>query len=215
MPKRSEEMLVDLWMSLLLVWITCAPFVSTTPIGVQSRTAQSGGSVAVAAASGLGEGQRLLSRTKRGWVWNQMFVLEEFSGRDPILVGRVSVCDCQRYIKLAYHLETLIQPVWKGQPTPHFPTSFFCFVFFPTDSGRAWCVEGWGRDTGMKAERGQGRGRRIWIKFTFMCLSFYGLEEYLWFSPVFCRKNLHYFIPSFWFATQRHVLHIFHCTRGT
>uniref|UniRef100_A0A8D3D2E0 Cadherin domain-containing protein n=1 Tax=Scophthalmus maximus TaxID=52904 RepID=A0A8D3D2E0_SCOMX len=40
-------------------------------------------------ASGLGEGQRLLSRAKRGWVWNQMFVLEEFSGPDPILVGRL------------------------------------------------------------------------------------------------------------------------------
>ncbi|KAM4743749.1 cadherin-8 [Anableps anableps] len=87
MPKRSEEMLVDLWMSLLLVWITFVPSVSMTPIGGQSRTAQTGGSAA--AASGLGEGQRLLSRAKRGWVWNQMFVLEEFSGRDPILVGRL------------------------------------------------------------------------------------------------------------------------------
>lgn len=43
-----------------------------------------------AVASSPGEGQRLLSRAKRGWVWNQMFVLEEFSGPDPILVGRVS-----------------------------------------------------------------------------------------------------------------------------
>ncbi|XP_035992172.1 cadherin-8-like [Fundulus heteroclitus] len=88
MPKRSKEMLVDLWMSLLLVWITCVPSISATPIGGQSRTAQTEGS-APAVASGLGEGQRLLSRAKRGWVWNQMFVLEEFSGRDPILVGRL------------------------------------------------------------------------------------------------------------------------------
>ncbi|XP_070765327.1 cadherin-8 isoform X1 [Enoplosus armatus] len=87
MPKRSEEMLVDLWMSLLLVWITCVPCVSMTPIIGQSKTTQTGGSAAV--ASGLGEGQRLLSRAKRGWVWNQMFVLEEFSGPDPILVGRL------------------------------------------------------------------------------------------------------------------------------
>ncbi|KFP31781.1 Cadherin-8, partial [Colius striatus] len=28
-------------------------------------------------------------RSKRGWVWNQMFVLEEFSGPEPILVGRL------------------------------------------------------------------------------------------------------------------------------
>jgi len=88
MPKRSEEMLVDLWMSLLLVWITCVPCVSTTPIVAQSRSTQTVGSAAE--ASGPGEGQRLLSRAKRGWVWNQMFVLEEFSGPDPILVGRVS-----------------------------------------------------------------------------------------------------------------------------
>ncbi|XP_034730035.1 cadherin-8 isoform X2 [Etheostoma cragini] len=87
MPKRSEEMLMDLWMSLLLVWITCVPCVSTTPITGQSKSTQTGGSAAV--ASGPGEGQRLLSRAKRGWVWNQMFVLEEFSGPDPILVGRL------------------------------------------------------------------------------------------------------------------------------
>ncbi|XP_028257070.1 cadherin-8 isoform X2 [Parambassis ranga] len=87
MPKWSEEMLMDLWMSLLLVWITCVPCVSTTPITGQSKSTQTGGSAVV--ASGLGEGQRLLSRAKRGWVWNQMFVLEEFSGPDPILVGRL------------------------------------------------------------------------------------------------------------------------------
>uniref|UniRef100_A0AAQ4QVH3 Cadherin domain-containing protein n=1 Tax=Gasterosteus aculeatus aculeatus TaxID=481459 RepID=A0AAQ4QVH3_GASAC len=87
MPKRSEEMLVDLWMSLLLVWITCVPCVSMTPIVGQSKSTQTGGSAAE--ASGPAEGQRLLSRAKRGWVWNQMFVLEEFSGPDPILVGRL------------------------------------------------------------------------------------------------------------------------------
>ncbi|XP_054465292.1 cadherin-8 isoform X2 [Anoplopoma fimbria] len=87
MPKRSEEMLVDLWMSLLLVWITCVPCVSMTPIIGQSKSTQTGGSAAE--PSGPGEGQRLLSRAKRGWVWNQMFVLEEFSGPDPILVGRL------------------------------------------------------------------------------------------------------------------------------
>uniref|UniRef100_A0A3Q0RPF4 Cadherin 8 n=1 Tax=Amphilophus citrinellus TaxID=61819 RepID=A0A3Q0RPF4_AMPCI len=87
MPKRSDEMLMDLWLSLLLVWITCVPSVSMTPIIGQSKSTQTGGSAMV--ASGLGEGQRLLSRAKRGWVWNQMFVLEEFSGPDPILVGRL------------------------------------------------------------------------------------------------------------------------------
>ncbi|XP_044519180.1 cadherin-8 isoform X7 [Gracilinanus agilis] len=39
--------------------------------------------------NGLSEEQRVLNRSKRGWVWNQMFVLEEFSGPEPILVGRL------------------------------------------------------------------------------------------------------------------------------
>nr|XP_057945663.1 cadherin-8 isoform X1 [Doryrhamphus excisus] len=79
MWRRSEEMPTDVWMSLLLVWITSLPCVSVTPVGGPAQ----------ATASLPGEGQRLLSRAKRGWVWNQMFVLEEFSGPDPILVGRL------------------------------------------------------------------------------------------------------------------------------
>nr|XP_023857898.1 cadherin-8 [Salvelinus alpinus] len=86
MPKRSEEMLTDVWTSLLLVWITCVPYTSMTPIISQSKSLQTG---STAILRGLVEGQRILSRAKRGWVWNQMFVLEEFSGPDPILVGRL------------------------------------------------------------------------------------------------------------------------------
>ncbi|XP_041715695.1 LOW QUALITY PROTEIN: cadherin-8 [Coregonus clupeaformis] len=86
MPKRSEEMLTDVWTSLLLVWITCVPYTSMTPIISQSKSLQTG---STALLRGLAEGQRILSRAKRGWVWNQMFVLEEFSGPDPILVGRL------------------------------------------------------------------------------------------------------------------------------
>ncbi|XP_036399405.1 cadherin-8 [Megalops cyprinoides] len=85
MPKRSEEMLVDLWTSLLLVWITCVPHVFPAPFTIQSKSLQTGSE----GLRGPGEGQRILSRAKRGWVWNQMFVLEEFSGPDPILVGRL------------------------------------------------------------------------------------------------------------------------------
>ncbi|ETE69621.1 Cadherin-7, partial [Ophiophagus hannah] len=28
-------------------------------------------------------------RTKRSWVWNQFFVLEEYMGSDPLYVGKV------------------------------------------------------------------------------------------------------------------------------
>uniref|UniRef100_A0AAY4CJV8 Cadherin domain-containing protein n=1 Tax=Denticeps clupeoides TaxID=299321 RepID=A0AAY4CJV8_9TELE len=86
MPKRLEEMQRDLWTYLLLVWITCIPYSSTAPFANQSRSLQSG---ATAGHRGPNEGQRILSRAKRGWVWNQMFVLEEFEGPDPILVGRL------------------------------------------------------------------------------------------------------------------------------
>ncbi|KAG8521730.1 Cadherin-11, partial [Galemys pyrenaicus] len=34
------------------------------------------------------EGQ-VLQRSKRGWVWNQFFVIEEYTGPDPVLVGRL------------------------------------------------------------------------------------------------------------------------------
>ncbi|XP_062404964.1 cadherin-8 [Sardina pilchardus] len=86
MPKRSEEMLRELWPSLMFMWITCVPYSSMAPLANQSRSLQMGSAVA---PSEPHEGQRILSRAKRGWVWNQMFVLEEFIGPDPILVGRL------------------------------------------------------------------------------------------------------------------------------
>lgn len=29
-------------------------------------------------------------RVKRGWVWNQFFVVEEYTGTEPLYVGKVS-----------------------------------------------------------------------------------------------------------------------------
>lgn len=96
----------------------------------QSKSTQTGGSTAV--ASGLGEGQRLLSRAKRGWVWNQMFVLEEFSGPDPILVGRVSAVIVSIILSFAYRVQTLIRP---------FECSIH-FFFFPWAAGGFWLSRG-------------------------------------------------------------------------
>lgn len=31
----------------------------------------------------------MLQRSKRGWVWNQFFVIDEYTGPNPVLVGRV------------------------------------------------------------------------------------------------------------------------------
>lgn len=37
------------------------------------------------------ESSPLLQRVKRGWVWNQFFVLEEYTGLEPLYIGKVSV----------------------------------------------------------------------------------------------------------------------------
>uniref|UniRef100_A0A8C9M8I2 Cadherin 8 n=1 Tax=Panthera tigris altaica TaxID=74533 RepID=A0A8C9M8I2_PANTA len=85
MPERLAEMLLDLWTPLIILWITLPPCIYTAPMN-QSQVVMSGSPLEL---SRLSE-QRILNRpSKRGWVWNQMFVLEEFSGPEPILVGRL------------------------------------------------------------------------------------------------------------------------------
>ncbi|XP_040354131.1 cadherin-8 isoform X3 [Herpailurus yagouaroundi] len=84
MPERLAEMLLDLWTPLIILWITLPPCIYTAPMN-QSHVVMSGSPLEL---SRLSE-QRILNRSKRGWVWNQMFVLEEFSGPEPILVGRL------------------------------------------------------------------------------------------------------------------------------
>lgn len=36
-------------------------------------------------------GTSSLERVKRGWVWNQFFVVEEYTGTEPLYVGKVSL----------------------------------------------------------------------------------------------------------------------------
>ncbi|KAM6409077.1 cadherin-8 [Rhynochetos jubatus] len=85
MPERLTEMLMDTWTPLVILWITVLPSIYMAPMN-QSQVLPSGSS---AGLKRLTEEQRVLNRSKRGWVWNQMFVLEEFSGPEPILVGRL------------------------------------------------------------------------------------------------------------------------------
>ncbi|KAM8775174.1 cadherin-8 [Rhynchonycteris naso] len=85
MPERLAEMFLDLWTPLIILWITLPPCVHTAPMN-QSPVLTSGSHLEL---TRLSEEQRILNRSKRGWVWNQMFVLEEFSGPEPILVGRL------------------------------------------------------------------------------------------------------------------------------
>lgn len=86
MPERLSEALWDLWTPLIILWITLLPpcvFTAPTP---PAPVLLSGSRLEL---TRLSEEQRILNRSKRGWVWNQMFVLEEFSGPEPILVGRL------------------------------------------------------------------------------------------------------------------------------
>nr|XP_008513638.1 PREDICTED: cadherin-8 [Equus przewalskii] len=85
MPERLVEMLLDLWTPLIILWITLPPCIYMAPMN-QSQVLMSGSPLEL---NRLSEEQRILNRSKRGWVWNQMFVLEEFSGPEPILVGRL------------------------------------------------------------------------------------------------------------------------------
>ncbi|KAF6076901.1 cadherin 8 [Phyllostomus discolor] len=85
MPERLVPMLLDLWTPLMILWITLPPCIYAAPLD-QSQGAVSGSRLEL---NRLSEEQRILNRSKRGWVWNQMFVLEEFSGPEPILVGRL------------------------------------------------------------------------------------------------------------------------------
>ncbi|XP_045389995.1 cadherin-8 [Lemur catta] len=85
MPERLAEMILDLWTPLIILWITLPPCIFMAPMN-HSQVLMSGSPLEL---NRLREEQRILNRSKRGWVWNQMFVLEEFSGPEPILVGRL------------------------------------------------------------------------------------------------------------------------------
>lgn len=44
------------------------------------------------------------SRTKRSWVWNQFFVLEEYTGTDPLYVGKVRTAEIEYELNMKAHL---------------------------------------------------------------------------------------------------------------
>ncbi|XP_069758164.1 cadherin-11-like isoform X2 [Narcine bancroftii] len=48
-----------------------------------------GSQVSTRSRRGMGFKGQVLHRSKRGWVWNQFFVIEEYTGPDPVLVGRL------------------------------------------------------------------------------------------------------------------------------
>ncbi|CAL8402844.1 unnamed protein product, partial [Arctogadus glacialis] len=61
-----------------------------------ARTSRSGGGGGGGGVEGVGgdggsEEDQLMSheRVKRGWVWNQFFVVEEYTGTEPLYVGKI------------------------------------------------------------------------------------------------------------------------------
>ncbi|XP_056325305.1 cadherin-12 [Danio aesculapii] len=71
-----------LFLCFLFEQSSCAPF--------QSRPGQEWPhSPTGPAAAGRNGGSRGFQRVKRGWVWNQFFVLEEYMGSDPQYVGKL------------------------------------------------------------------------------------------------------------------------------
>ncbi|XP_068115875.1 cadherin-8 [Hyperolius riggenbachi] len=85
MPERLGDTFMDVWTPLIILWIAVLPHVSMAPWD-DSRVLATDATLEL---SGVSDEQKVLNRSKRGWVWNQMFVLEEFSGPEPILVGRL------------------------------------------------------------------------------------------------------------------------------
>ncbi|XP_055504806.1 cadherin-8 [Leucoraja erinacea] len=85
MPERLGTMLVDMQARLVLAWISVLPLMQPIPLDAPQRLQEGD----VLTLDGLNTDAGALNRAKRGWVWNQMFVLEEFSGPEPILVGRL------------------------------------------------------------------------------------------------------------------------------
>lgn len=55
----------------------------------------------VGGASGCGPSHRW-RRKRRSWVWNQFFVLEEFTGDEPLYVGKVQIFDYSQQSQYLY-----------------------------------------------------------------------------------------------------------------
>uniref|UniRef100_A0A8C2C1U4 Cadherin-12 n=1 Tax=Cyprinus carpio TaxID=7962 RepID=A0A8C2C1U4_CYPCA len=70
-----------LFLCFLFEQSSCAPF--------QSRPGQEWPRQTGPSAAGRNGGSRGFQRVKRGWVWNQFFVLEEYMGSDPQYVGKL------------------------------------------------------------------------------------------------------------------------------
>lgn len=69
---------------------TVGPWVASSPASSDiSGGSGSGGMVFEEVGEGGGNEGEPRSRGRRSWIWNQFFVIEEYSGPEPVLIGRV------------------------------------------------------------------------------------------------------------------------------
>lgn len=62
-------------------------------------------------------GRSRAQRIKRGWVWNQFFVLEEYMGSEPQYVGKVS--KSSSHFNILLNLPHLTLKLWNRHGTGH------------------------------------------------------------------------------------------------
>lgn len=66
------------------------------------------------------QGPSSLERVKRGWVWNQFFVVEEYTGTEPLYVGKVRHYDLlHKCMKNSVKCQFLKLLVVKKKRLPH------------------------------------------------------------------------------------------------
>jgi len=52
------------------------------------------------------------SRTRRSWIWNQFFVIEEYAGPEPVLIGRVRTKSCELFYEYVRCLQVSDAAYW-------------------------------------------------------------------------------------------------------
>lgn len=55
----------------------------------------------------LEKGPVTRERVKRGWVWNQFFVVEEYTGTEPLYVGKVRLLNMKLFYYYYYYFRAL------------------------------------------------------------------------------------------------------------
>lgn len=83
--------------ALVLLWAMA--FVSSPGHGLRALRRTTGGRRGSTGLTGQDANGVPLRRSKRGWMWNQFFLLEEYTGTDMQYVGKVILSACLHVIR--------------------------------------------------------------------------------------------------------------------